>query len=205
MHDARSVRRRGFLRGAAAVPLLGAATGAVGADDEGPTRPGLIVRESSPLNLEYPFANLDGFLTPIEGFYVRNHFDIPKLEAAAWRLGVEGAVEDPAEFDYAELRRMPSRTKTAMLECAGNGRVFLAPKARGLLWETGGVGNAEWTGVPLGAVLERVGIKSNAVEVILEGHDKGEVKEEPRSPGEIHFARSLPVEKARRDVLPPFG
>ena len=38
-------------------------------------------------------------------------------------------------------------------------------------------------------------------EVVIEGHDKGEVLEEPKSPGEIHFARSLPIEKGRRDVL----
>jgi DMSO/TMAO reductase YedYZ molybdopterin-dependent catalytic subunit len=96
---------------------------------------------------------------------------------------------------------MPSQTVTAMLECAGNGRIFLAPKAKGLLWEFGAVGNAEWTGVRLSAILDRVCAKAEAVEVVIEGHDKGEVQEEPKSPGVIHFARSLPIEKARRDVL----
>jgi DMSO/TMAO reductase YedYZ molybdopterin-dependent catalytic subunit len=60
------------------------------------------------------------------------------------------------------------------------------------------VGNADWTGVPLAAVLDRAGVKANAVEVVLEGADAGEVREEPRSPGPIHFARSLPLAKARR-------
>jgi DMSO/TMAO reductase YedYZ molybdopterin-dependent catalytic subunit len=195
--------RRDFIRGAAAVSLLGIGAGAAQVPDvtEGPSFPGLIVRESQPLNLEYPFATLDRFLTPNERFFVRNHFAIPTLDSADWRLSVEGAAEKPSEFDYAELRRMPSRTVTAMLECAGNGRIFLAPKAKGLLWESGAVGNAEWKGVPLSAVLDRVGIKGEAVEVVIEGHDKGEAQEEPKSPGEIHFARSLPIEKARRDVL----
>jgi DMSO/TMAO reductase YedYZ molybdopterin-dependent catalytic subunit len=199
------VGRRDFLRGAAAVPLLGIGARAAQTPDSetagGPAYPGLIVREFKPLNFEYPFATLDSFLTPNERFYVRNHFNIPKLDPDGWRLSVEGAANQPAAFDYADLRRMPSRTVTAMLECAGNGRVFLVPKAKGLLWESGAVGNAEWTGVPLSAVLDQVGIKSDAVEVVLEGHDKGEVQEEPKSPGEIFFARSVPIEKARRDVL----
>jgi DMSO/TMAO reductase YedYZ molybdopterin-dependent catalytic subunit len=89
----------------------------------------------------------------------------------------------------------------ATLECAGNGRIFLVPKAKGLLWEWGAVGNAEWTGVPLTAVLDRVGVKISVVEVVLEGHDRGEIPEEPKTPGAIPFARSLPLEKARRDVL----
>src|SRR5262249_49048374 len=194
--------RRDFIRGAA-IPLLGAgaATAQVPSTTEGESFPGLIVRESQPLNLEYPFATLDRFLTPNERFFVRNHFAISSLNSANWRLSVEGATEKPSEFDYAELRRMPSRTVTALLECAGNGRIFLSPKAKGLLWDSGGVGNAEWTGVPLSVVLDRVGIKSEAVEVVLEGHDQCEVQDEPKSPGEIHFARSLPIETSRRDVL----
>ena len=60
------------------------------------------------------------------------------------------------------------------------------------------MGNAEWTGVPLATVLELVGVKDSAVEVVLEGADHGEVTEEPKSPGDIHFERSLPIAKARR-------
>jgi len=97
---------------------------------------------------------------------------------------------------------MPSRTIVAMLECAGNSRVFLVPKENGLQWDLGGVGNAEWTGVPLRVVLERAGVRPDAVEVVLEGADAGESKEEPKTPGIIHFARSLPLAKAlEKEVL----
>ena len=44
----------------------------------------------------------------------------------------------------------------------------------------------------------------STVEVILEGADTGEIKEPPtayQSPGRIAFARSLPLAKARQDVL----
>src|SRR5688500_9068596 len=53
---------------------------------------GVIVRQSDPDNLEYPFANLKDFLTPNDRFYVRNHFPTPKVDAVGWRVRVEGAV-----------------------------------------------------------------------------------------------------------------
>ena len=37
------------------------------------------------------------------------------------------------------------------------------------------MGNAEWTGVPLAAVLKRAGVKAGAVEVVLEGADNGAI------------------------------
>ena len=161
----------------------------------------MITREKSPVNLEMPFATLDGFITPNDRFYVRNHFPIPQLDAKAWRLKIEGAVEAPLELGYDALLKMEMRTVTAMLECAGNGRAFLRPPPDATLWELGAVGNAEWTGVPLAAVLERAGLKAGAAEVILEGADQGEVKQPPRPEGKLQFARSIPRAKACHDVL----
>lgn len=195
-------KRREFLGAAAALPVLGAAPPrpAPSAVVDGP-RPGLIVRETMPENLESPPAALESFLTPNEAFYVRSHFKVPRLDPATWRLKVEGAVRDPLEVSLAELRGMPATTEVALLECAGNGRVALVPKAKGLLWGPGAVGTAEWTGVPLRALLERAGVQDGAVEVILEGADSGEVADEPKSPGVIPFARSLGLRKALDDVL----
>ncbi len=193
-------RRRDFLLGMGALPL-GAVLPRVRAGEAARRAPGLIVRGVEPENLEFPFASLDSFLTANERFYVRSHFAVPKLEATSWRTEVGGAVERPFRIGLDDLKTMPSRTITAMLECSGNCRVSLVPKAKGVLWDSGAVGNAEWTGVPLAALLERAGLKEGALEVVLEGADKGRVEEEPKSPGEIHFARSIPLEKARRDVL----
>src|SRR6185295_15207864 len=97
---------------------------------------------------------------------------------------------------YEELRSMPARTVTMVMECAGNSRIFLSPKVGGLQWELGAVGNAEWTGVSLAALLEKAGVKPGAAEVVLEGADSGEIKKEPVSPGKITYARSLPLAKA---------
>lgn len=157
--------------------------------------PGLITRQSNPDNLEFPFASLDSWLTPTDQFYVRSHFSVPSLQSEAWSLRVEGHVEHPFEIGYDELSNLESRTLPVLLECAGNGRVFLQPQQAGLRWEQGGVGNAEWTGTSLSNLLERAGVKEGAVEVILEGHDQGKIGA-PGPAGEIPFARSLPLDKA---------
>jgi DMSO/TMAO reductase YedYZ molybdopterin-dependent catalytic subunit len=165
------------------------------------TSDGLIVREEEPLNLEMPFSTLNGFTTPNESFYVRCHFPIPEIAASDWRLEIEGDVEAPFSLAYSELLAMESRTFAATLECAGNNRIFLEPRVKGVQWELGAVGNAKWTGVPLSAVLDRAKVKSSAIEVILEGADEGEVEKTPSPSGKISFSRSLPLGKACDDVL----
>jgi DMSO/TMAO reductase YedYZ molybdopterin-dependent catalytic subunit len=72
-----------------------------------------------------------------------------------------------------------------------------------LLWELGAVGTAEWVGVPRAAILERAGVQPGAVEVILEGADSGEIREPApfQTPGRVAYARSVPLAKARQDVL----
>jgi DMSO/TMAO reductase YedYZ molybdopterin-dependent catalytic subunit len=171
------------------------------ADENPTTSDGLIVRQEDPLNLEMPFSTLDGFTTPNESFYVRCHFPIPEIAASDWRLKIEGEVETAFELNYEELLRLESHTLAATLECAGNNRVFLEPEVKGVQWGLGAVGNASWTGVPLSAVLDRAKPKAGALEVILEGADEGEIANPPRPSGQIRYARSLPFDKARRDVL----
>jgi DMSO/TMAO reductase YedYZ molybdopterin-dependent catalytic subunit len=165
----------------------------------------MITREKEPPNLEMPFAALDGFVTPNERFYVRCHFPIPKINERDWRLKVEGKIGQPFEVNMDDLRQMPTQTITSTLECAGNSRVFLVPKVKGVQWELGAVGNAEWTGVRLGDLLQRAEMANNAREIILEGADNGAIAEPPRPAGKINFARSLPVEKAMDDVLLAFA
>src|SRR5438876_1696066 len=162
---------------------------------------GKIVRGEAPLNLEMPFEKLDGFITPTKAFYVRTHFPIPKIDKSKWRLRVEGEVEKPFDLNCDELLKMESRTIPVTLECAGNNRNFLEPKVKGVQWGLGAVGTAEWTGVPLSILLDRAVVRRNAREVILEGADGGKL-DDPKSPaGELKFARSVPLAKARDDVL----
>src|SRR4051812_29199778 len=89
------------------------------------SRAGLIVRENQPPNLESPFELLGDLLTPNYLFYVRSHFPVPQLEARTHQLHLTGAVRNPFTVACEELRAMPSETRIATLECAGNSRVFL--------------------------------------------------------------------------------
>lgn len=191
------ISRRSIIAGAAALPFayqamqLGSQAVAASQSDE------LIIREREPQNLESDFAALDSFITPNDKFYVRNHFPVPQLDAKSWRLKIEGSVQKPLELSYDELIGLPSETRPVTLECAGNGRVLLVPKADGAQWQFGAVGNAEWTGVPLAALLERAGVDPKTVDIVLEGADSGEVSKPSKPAKPFHFARSVPLEIAK--------
>jgi DMSO/TMAO reductase YedYZ molybdopterin-dependent catalytic subunit len=160
-----------------------------------------IQRSETPLTLETPIAALEQPLTPNELFYVRNHFPVPTLQANTWRLRVQGAVERELDLTLEDLRRMTARTVTMTLECAGNSRSLLNPAVRGTQWANGAVSTTEWTGVSLIDVLNRAGIRQGAVDVVLEGADRGEIVSEPRTPGAIQYGRSLPLAKARQQTV----
>jgi DMSO/TMAO reductase YedYZ molybdopterin-dependent catalytic subunit len=148
-----------------------------------------------------PFEKLEGFLTPTESFYVRTHFPIPSIDRDAWWLRIEGEVENSFAINYEELLESESVTIPATLECAGNNRSFLERKVKGVQWGLGAVGTAEWTGVPLSILLDRACVKTNGRHVVLEGADAGMLEDPKSPPGELKFARSIPVVKARADVL----
>ena len=164
-------------------------------------RDGRIVRSEEPLNLEMQFETVEGFITPTDSFYVRTHFPITAIDRDAWWLYVEGEVEKPFAINYEELLELESVTIPVTLECAGNNRNFLEPKVKGVQWHLGAVGTAEWTGVPLSALLDRALVRPRAREVILEGADGGILEDAKSPPGELKFARSIPLNKARADVV----
>jgi DMSO/TMAO reductase YedYZ molybdopterin-dependent catalytic subunit len=148
---------------------------------------------ASPENSETPLESIQGWVTPNRLFFVRNHFAVPPLDVGAWRLRVEGHVRHPVEWTWAQLAALPQRSVFATVECAGNGRSFLAKPQPGVQWGAGAIGHAEWTGVPLHLVLEQAGIEPEGIEVLFEGADRGS---EPDHPEPMAFARSLPLKKA---------
>jgi len=146
-----------------------------------------------------------GYHTPIDRFFVRDHTSTPRLDAATWSLKLHGTGlrgEKPVEFTYDDLRKLPSRTVTAFIECAGNGRSFYTTQqdqtVSGTAWRLGAVGVARWRGVPLAAVLRRAGITPDAVSVMPRGLDD-EWTDAGVNHG--HVRRPLPVAKALDDVL----
>lgn len=153
----------------------------------------LVTVSERPYNAETPFSALLPPLTPNHLFYVRNHFEVPTIELPNWVLNVGGAVHASRSFDLEEIRSFPNTSQVVLLECAGNGRTSLEPPVNGTQWGLGAVAQAEFTGIPLYHLLERVNPKEEAVEVVFVGADSGKV----RTGETASYARSLPLELAR--------
>jgi DMSO/TMAO reductase YedYZ molybdopterin-dependent catalytic subunit len=156
-------------------------------------RAGLVTHSERPLNAELRPDALGGDVTPTEEFFRRNHFPIPELTEATWRLRVGGMVRRPLTLTLADLTRLGRESAAVTLECAGNGRTLFSPQPSGEPWGLGAVSSARWTGVPLADVLELAGIEPQAREIVFRGADQGHldgIKER------IRFERSLSVADA---------
>lgn len=155
----------------------------------------LIVHRAAPLTAEMPLKSLTTWITPNDLFHVLTVManPLPAIDPAAWRLAVEGQVERPVTVTYDQLKALPARAVTAVLECAGNSRNSVSPPLARSHLGNGYVGNAEWRGVPLQLVLDQAGVKASAREVVLEGADRGKPA---FAPAEVPFAKSVPVDKA---------
>ena len=160
------MRRRQFLSAVALAPAL----------DPAALWASRITRSTDPRIEEFDFTTLRNSITPEEDFYIRDHFPAPRLASRSWRLRISGHVLSSLEVTYADIIRGPARNMVATLECAGN--------AVG----AGGVSTAEWTGIPLGKLLQQAGLRPEVKQIRLIGADGNE------EPG--FFLRSIPVEKA---------
>lgn len=144
-------------------------------------------------NRGMPLEALRYDITPTGLHYLLVHFDIPMIDADGWRLDVGGLVDKPLALSLDYLEAMPAVTMPVTMECAGNGRARLMPRPISQPWLVEAVGTAEWTGVRLVDLMERVGIGSKAVELVFTGADHGVEK------GNEHdYARSLTLDEARR-------
>ncbi len=120
------------------------------------------------------FARVPGLtpeVTSNESFYVVDEEIIdPDIDPETWRLTVGGLVARPFRLTYEELKRLPAVERFQTLECVSN--------------TIGGdlISTATWVGVPMPLVLQRAGVRSNSVEVVL------------RAAG--GYTESLPVEQA---------
>jgi len=164
-----------------------------------PAEPPLVFKDSTPFidhgeaGLEARLELLSGSITRNDEFFVRNNSRSVDLDIERWSLTIEGdAVDEATELRFEEIMRLPQRTMTSYLECAGNHRVMFDllqdRAAKGTQWGRGAIGNAEWTGVSLADVLTLAGVEESAVSALLIGLD-------PESP-EGGFRRVMPIEKA---------
>jgi DMSO/TMAO reductase YedYZ molybdopterin-dependent catalytic subunit len=93
------------------------------------------------------------------------------VNLSEWRLKIDGKVDHPLTLTLDDLKKLPRMELVGVLECAGNGRSFYAPRVAGTQWAYGSVGNGRWTGVRLRDVLEKAGIQSSATEILCDGAD----------------------------------
>jgi DMSO/TMAO reductase YedYZ molybdopterin-dependent catalytic subunit len=135
-------------------------------------------------------------ITPIGLHYLLIHYDIPAVDADAFRLEVAGAVERPLSLSLDDLRARERATQPITFECAGNGRALLSPRPVSQPWLSEAVGTAEWGGTPLGPLLEEAGALESAVEAVFTGFDSG-------VEGGVfqHYQRALPLAEAERGLL----
>src|SRR6478736_4498092 len=133
-------------------------------------------------------------VTPTGLHYLLNHFDVPYVADDRWQVEVAGCVARPATVSLDEIKALPSRTLAVTLECAGNGRGAMTPRYPSMPWVSEAVGTAQWTGTPLRHVLERAGLRDDAVEIAFIGADRGFDR------GHEHaFGRSLKRQAALSD------
>jgi DMSO/TMAO reductase YedYZ molybdopterin-dependent catalytic subunit len=138
-----------------------------------------------------PLEALRWDVTPIGLHYLLTHYDIPDVDAASWRLEVDGLVERPLSLSLDDLRALPAVETAVTMECAGNGRAHVEPHVVSQPWLLEAVGTARWRGTPVAGVLERAGVSDAGSDVLFTGLDRGFEGGEEQA-----YQRSLPLADA---------
>ena len=159
-----------------------------------PGKKPLIKRSFRAPNYETPVAYFNEVFTPNDAFFVRWHLNnIPDdLSANSWRLKIGGdSVQNAMEITLDNLKNDYEHVELAALcLCSGNRRGLSLPHVAGVEWSYGAMGNALWKGVRLKDILNKAGIKKEALEVAFNGAESGVL---PATPD---FVKSLPMWKA---------
>lgn len=127
------------------------------------------------------------FFTPIDDFYIVQHYNQPPIAEADYRLRITGMVDEPFELDLAELKGRRKVEIDAGFECGGNNPGLF----HGL------IGNARWGGVRLRDLLREARLQDGGIEVVFYGADRGTENIRDRDT-EQSFGRSMHFEDALR-------
>lgn len=201
--EAGVTRRAALAMGGALAGSLAGASSALAAHDPPqptPNRPppasDLVSYEETALafrNHGFHFEMLDQPITPLGSHYLLIHFDIPHLSDAGYAITIGGRVRRPMTLTLEQLKSRPNVKEAAILECAGVGRSYAHPRAIYVPWFDEPIGVYEYTGTPLGPILEEAGLMDDATEVVFTGHDEG------IDLGVRHrFERALPIDEAMK-------
>jgi DMSO/TMAO reductase YedYZ molybdopterin-dependent catalytic subunit len=183
---------------AAGVPLTPGVPEGVASIATMGTLPGkkpLIQLADRPPNYEAPLEYLRTPITPNDQFFVRYHLaDIPNVDAKTYKITVGGdGANGTAELTLDDLKKLPSVEVVAVNQCSGNRRGLSKPHVAGVEWGYGAMGCARWRGAKLKDVLDKAGLKKEAIEIFFAGADGPAINTTP------DFVKSIPVWKAIDD------
>ena len=144
-----------------------------------------------------PIHALDGTITPQGCAFERHHSGAIELRKEDYRLMINGLVDTPLVFSYADLERFPRENRVYFCECAANsGMEWAGAQLNGAQFTHGMIHNMEYSGVSLRTLLEEAGLAAAGdfkdKWVYVEGADASS------------NGRSIPLEKALDDVLVAF-
>lgn len=157
-----------------------------------PGKKPLIQLSDRPPNYETPLEYLRTPITPNDEFFIRYHLaDIPQVKAEDYKIAVGGdGTNGTAEITLDDLKKMPAIEVVAVNQCSGNRRGLSQPHVQGVEWGYGAMGCAHWKGAKLKGILDKAGLKKEAIEVAFDGADGPSVQGTP------DFIKSIPVWKA---------
>ncbi|KAG0232562.1 Oxidoreductase, molybdopterin-binding domain-containing protein [Mortierella sp. GBAus27b] len=176
--------------------------------------PNFVVHCPRPFNAEPPLPSLinAGEVTPTDLFFKRNHGPIPNIALEQHQIYIGLKLKEsssPSGTDWKVLSmhdimtRWPKVTLTATLQCAGNRRDGLAAvrQVKGVIWKSGAVSTATWSGPRLCDVLNDVGgiPKSEIRRLLRDFHVSFEADDHVHE--DICYGSSIPFRKA----MDPFG
>ncbi len=160
--------------------------------------PDMLVLNDRPWNAETPAHLLDEEVTSMDRLFVRNNGLVPNdIDPEKWTLEISGeSAVTTKTFTLAQLKSdFEHYTYQLVLECGGNGRSEFDPPAKGNQWTIGAIGAPKWTGVRLKDVLQRVGLKPDAVYIAYYGKDT----HLSGDPQKVSISRGVPIKKALED------
>jgi DMSO/TMAO reductase YedYZ molybdopterin-dependent catalytic subunit len=157
-----------------------------------PGKKPLIELSDRPPNYETPLEYLRTAITPNDEFFVRYHLaDIPEVDAKTYKIAVGGdGANNQVEITLDDLKKMPAVEVVAVNQCSGNRRGLSKPHVQGVEWGYGAMGCARWKGARLKDILDKAGLKKEAIEIGMDGADGPTVDKTP------DFIKSIPVWKA---------
>lgn len=203
MNNDQKITRRSLLGGAMAVAVVQTSFAKglqIGMPDD-PTKqmgvpPGKVGTRStfeklakapSDISSRSPLQDFKGMITPSDLHFERHHNGVPAIDPTTYALTIHGLVDRPTVFSLADLKRFPSVSRIAFLECSGNfrtGKETMTPQDI-----CGLTSQSEWTGVRLSTLFREVGVREKASWFLAEGGDAA------------LMTRSIPVRKGWDDAI----